>query len=116
MQVRFAARIENPVFAVTLRNSRGMPLFSASSDWGSRPTGSFKEGETILWKVWFENVLGPDRYTITPSVKLGGGGLLALREEAATIMVTRSAPTAALVDIPFEQKIDRNGPFFMTDQ
>ena len=116
MQVRFAARIENPVFAVTLRNSRGMPLFSASSDWGSRPTGSFEEGETILWKVWFENVLGPDRYTITPSVKLAGGGLLALREDAATIMVTRSAPTAALVDIPFEQEIDRDGPFFMTDQ
>ena len=60
--------------------------------------------------------IGDPRCDSLPRELRPESGLLALREDAATIMVTRSAPTAALVDIPFEQEIDRDGPFFMTDQ
>ena len=55
-------------------------------------------------------MLGPDRYGVTPSVTLGGGAVLALKERMATVVVTRSAPTGALIDIPFEQEIERDTP------
>ena len=43
---------------------------------------------------------GPDPHNL-------GGGLLALREKLASVVVTRSAPTGALIDIPFEQEFVR---------
>ena len=58
----------------------------------------------------FDNVLGPDRYSVTPSVTLGGGATLAVRERMLSFVVTRSAPTGALIDIPFEQRVERLAP------
>ena len=110
MQVRFVEQVENPVFGLTLRSSAAIPLLTIASDWGSTPAGVFQAGESVLWKTTFDNVLGPDRYGVTPSVTLGGGAVLALKERMATVVVTRSAPTGALVDIPFEQEIERDTP------
>ena len=110
MQVRFVEQVENPVFGLTLRSSAAIPLLTIASDWGSTPAGVFQAGESVLWKTTFDNVLGPDRYGVTPSVTLGGGAVLALKERMATVVVTRSAPTGALIDIPFEQEIERDTP------
>ena len=110
MRVRFSADVEDPVFAVNMQNGARVPLFSASSGWESAGTGRFRAGEEVLWRVSFDNVLGPDRYAATPSVTLAGGATLAVRERQFSIVVTRSAPTGALVDIPFEQEIERLEP------
>jgi hypothetical protein len=110
MRVRFAADVEDPVFSVTMRNGASVALFSASSGWDSGGTGSFKAGEEVLWRVSFDNVLGPDRYSVTPSVTLAGGATLAVRERLLSVVVTRSAPTGALVDIPFDQHVERLQP------
>ena len=47
---------------------------------------------------------------MTPSVTLGGGATLAVRERLLSVVVTRSAPTGALVDIPFDQRVERLQP------
>lgn len=107
MQVRFTAEVKNPDFTVTLRNGAGTPLLSLSSGWGAEPAGAFAAGERVTWTAVFENPLGPDRYTVSPSVSLGGGALLALIEDATTVVVTRSAPTGALIDIAFDQQLRR---------
>jgi hypothetical protein len=109
MEVRFTSPVENPLFSVTMRNSSAVPLLSASSGWGCEPVGTIQAGETVVWKATFDNLLGPDRYTVTPTVTLSGGAVLALREDIPTVVVTRSAPTGALVDIPFEQVLERGG-------
>ena len=109
MEVRFTSPVENPLFSVTMRNSSAVPLLSASSGWGCEPVGTIQAGETVVWKATFDNLLGPDRYTVTPTVTLSGGAVLALREDIPTVVVTRSAPTGALVDIPFEQALERGG-------
>ncbi len=116
MQIRFTEVVENPIFSVTLRNSAGIPLLSASSGWGSEPAGNFQAGQTVRWTASFDNVLGPDRYSVTPSVTLGGGAVLALRERMSTVVVTRSAPTGAMVDIPFEQRLQRDLPLDVVDE
>ncbi len=110
MHVSFSADVEDPVFSVNMQNGARVPLFSASSGWETRRTGSFRAGERVLWRVSFDNPLGPDRYAVTPSVTLAGGATLAVRERALSIVVTRSAPTGALVDIPFDQGLERLQP------
>jgi ABC-type polysaccharide/polyol phosphate transport system ATPase subunit len=107
MQVGFTDAVANPEFAVTLRNGAGTPLLSLSSGWSSSPSGPFAAGETATWKVEFDNPLGPDRYTVSASVTLGGGAVLALKEDASSVVVTRSTSTGSLVDIPFEQHLHR---------
>jgi hypothetical protein len=110
MRVRFTADVEDPVFSVNMQNGARVPLFSASSGWETGGTGSFRAGEEVLWRVSFDNVLGPDRYSVTPSVALGGGATLAVRDRMFSVVVTRSAPTGALVDIPFDQRVERLAP------
>jgi ABC-type polysaccharide/polyol phosphate transport system ATPase subunit len=107
MRVRFTADVKDPIFSVALHNPVGLALFTASSGLADEPTGNFKSGDAVTWKVSFDNILGPDRYTVTPWVMVDGGGLLALREKLASVVVTRSAPTGALIDIPFEQEFAR---------
>ncbi len=107
MQVRFTASVKDPIFSVALHNAGGIALFHPSSVAVRRPSGTFEAGETAVWKITFDNILGPDRYTLTPAVMLEDGALLALREKLTTVVVTRSTPTGALVDIPFEQAIER---------
>jgi ABC-type polysaccharide/polyol phosphate transport system ATPase subunit len=116
MQIRFTAVVTNPIFSVTLHNSAGIPLLSVSSGWGSEPAGDFQADERVRWAASFDNVLGPDRYTLTPSVTLGGGAVLALRERMSTVVVTRSAPTGAMVDIPFDQQLQRDLPLDVEDE
>ncbi len=110
MRVRFNADVEDPVFAVSMRNGAKVPLFSASSGWEGDGTGSFRAGEEILWRVSFDNPLGPDRYSVTASVTLAGGATLTVRERMLSVVVTRSAPTGALVDIPYDQSVERLQP------
>ena len=114
MQVRFTEAVNDPVFSVMLQNGGGVALLTASSGWEMGPTGSFKAGETVLWDASFDNVLGPDRYTVTPSVTLSGGAVLALREHLTTVVVTRARPTGTLIDLPTEQQLARNLPLDVT--
>lgn len=110
MRVRFTADVTDPIFSVALHNPVGLALLTASSGLSTEPAGTFKAGDVVTWKVSFNNILGPDRYTVTPWVMVAGGGLLALREKLASVVVTRSAPTGALIDIPFEQQLKRENP------
>jgi ABC-type polysaccharide/polyol phosphate transport system ATPase subunit len=110
MQIRFSEPVNEPVFSVMLQNGNGVPLLTASSGWGWGPTGSFKAGETVQWEAAFDNILGPGRYTVTPSVTLSGGAVLALREHLTTVVVTRARPTGTLIDIPTDQQLSRSLP------
>jgi len=108
MRVRFTQQVANPVFSVSFRSGARVPLFAASSDWSNEHSGPFAQGETATWSVHFTNMLGPDRYSISPSVTLEGGAALAVHEQMLSVVVTRVAP-GALVDIPFEQQLTRSG-------
>jgi hypothetical protein len=93
-----------------LNNARSIPLLSLFSAWESGPSGSFRAGESVLWKASFDNILGPDRYTVAPSVTLEGGAVLALRERFSSVVVTRVTPTGAIIDIPSDQEFQRDPP------
>ncbi len=88
-----------------------MPLFTASSGWETPHTGTFAAGEEVLWRVTFDNLLGPG-----PLHGLAVGDARRRRDRSpcasawSSVVVTRSAPTGALVDIPFDQDVERIGP------
>jgi len=105
LEVHFPSRVEDPVFAFTLKNGAGTPLFSPSSSWELAHSGTFAAGETVQWRVSFDNILGPDRYSASAAVTRQGGAALCIREDLASVVVTRSAPTGTLVDIPFAQEL-----------
>lgn len=107
MRVRFTSDVKDPIFSVVLHNPVGLALLTASSGLDDEPAGDFKSGDVVTWTVNFNNILGPDRYTVTPWVMVGGGELLALREKLSSVVVTRSIPTGALIDVPFEQSLQR---------
>ena len=50
-EARFSEDLDEPVFAVTLRNELGHTIFVARSDQHGRSSGSFKAGETVVARL-----------------------------------------------------------------
>jgi ABC-type polysaccharide/polyol phosphate transport system ATPase subunit len=107
MRVRFAEDVEDPHFAVALANPKRMQLFSASTALEDPHPGWFRAGEEVVYRVRFENILGPDQYTVTAAVAVAGGAPLDQHERMMTVNVTRARVTGTLVDIPHEQELVR---------
>jgi ABC-type polysaccharide/polyol phosphate transport system ATPase subunit len=107
MRVVFNTPVDDPLFSVSMANSQHHHLFSASSVWSDPTPGRFEAGEEVLYRVTFDNILGPDRYFVTAAVALADGTTLQLRERMLSVMVTRVVPTGTLVDIPYTQSIAR---------
>ena len=105
-EIRFHSPVEDPVFAVDIANAAGVTLFRASSEKDRSHSGRFNARDRVAWRVSFENPLGPDTYTVRPSVSLPGGASLAVHEEMLKFNVTRSA-SGGIVDIPFADEFER---------
>src|SRR5665213_3274808 len=78
--------LEEPVFAVTLRNEQGHTIIVARSDQHGRSSGSFKAGDTVVAKFAMPSWLIPNRYLITPSLARAGTG-----EDALALVVDMSS-------------------------
>ena len=107
MRVRFNEDVRDPLFSMAMVNSQRMQLFSASSVFDDPRPGIFRKGEEITYRVVFQNILGPDRYAVTTAVTAGTTPLQ-LRERMLSVVVTRTATTGTVVDIPYEQTVDRS--------
>ena len=110
MRVRLTADLREPRFTVQLHSGTRVPLFTASSGWGAaEPVGTLRVGDEVVWRADFDNVLGPDRYSVTPSVTLANGTVVAMRDRMFSVVVTRTQEHGgALVDIPFQARLERN--------
>jgi ABC-type polysaccharide/polyol phosphate transport system ATPase subunit len=107
MRVRFHRKVEDPLFSFDLHNSHRDHLLAASNLWSERRSGSFEAGEEAVFRVGFENVLAPDRYQATPSVAHQGGAWIDRRQRMASIVVTGTHGSDALLQLPFEVGIER---------
>ena len=65
-EVRFNEAVDDPVFAVSLRNDVGHTVFTTSTQWREQHTGRFEAGEVVLVRVGFDAWIGPSRYRATP--------------------------------------------------
>ena len=108
-EARFAERVENPVFGVSLRNDAGQTLVATTTSWSQPETGVFDAGETATVRLQLEAWFGPGRYRITPSVAREGLGadVLDLREDMATVILHSTHDSGGLIDPPHRFEIER---------
>ncbi len=108
-EVRFHAAIEDPIFAVSLRNEVRHTVFVASSIYHDERTGSFGAGDSVIFRVSFENWLAPSLYQATPSVARHGAGADALdiREDLADLAVHATRVSGGVADLPHTLELTR---------
>jgi ABC-type polysaccharide/polyol phosphate transport system ATPase subunit len=109
MDVRFHTAIDDPIFAVSVRNEPRHTVFATSTDWSGGATGAFAAGEEVRVRIAFENWLAPSRYSATPSVARPGAGAdaLDLREDLASLMVHGTRVTGGIADVPHTVEVTR---------
>ena len=109
MDVRFHAAIEDPIFAVSIRNEPRHTVFATSTRWTGQRTGSFAAGDEARVHIAYDNWLAPSRYDATPSVARDGAGedALDLREDLASLMVHGTRMTGGIADVPHQIEVAR---------
>jgi ABC-type polysaccharide/polyol phosphate transport system ATPase subunit len=107
MAARINEPLTDPIFAVTIRNSKRHSIFGTSSAAFHGPTGAFKAGDIVDIKVRLENILAADTYTATPSIAHAGTGQAAIdvREDMARVIIHSTKYTGGVVDLPHEWEI-----------
>jgi ABC-2 type transport system ATP-binding protein len=102
--VRFNEALEDPLFGFNLENSRHTTAMAASTLDLRKQTGRYEADDEIVFRVRFDNLFAPDRYFATPAVASRSGGIAWIdrRERFASVVVTGTRDTDALVDIPFD--------------
>jgi ABC-type glutathione transport system ATPase component len=110
-RVRFNEAIDDPLFGFVLQNSQKTTVLQASTLDNGQATGRYAPGDEVEFRIAFDNVFAPDRYFATPAVARGGGMIAWIdrRERFASMVVTGTRDTDAVVDIPFQIEIDRGG-------
>jgi ABC-type polysaccharide/polyol phosphate transport system ATPase subunit len=107
-EVALHAPLEDPVFAVTLRNEAHHTILVLRTDHFHGPSGSFAAGERVVVTFQFDNWLAASRYTLTPSVaRAGGMDALDLRENLASLMTHGIHVSGGVVDVPHQVAIER---------
>jgi ABC-type polysaccharide/polyol phosphate transport system ATPase subunit len=101
-------RLEDPVFAVAMRNEARQTIFATRSDLRAREPRRFEPGEAVRVRVSFRNWLAPSRYALTPSVlRAGGGDALDVREDHVHLVVHAQHLTGGVADLPHEISLER---------
>jgi ABC-type polysaccharide/polyol phosphate transport system ATPase subunit len=110
-EVHFRDAIEDPVFALTLRNDAGHTVFATSTQWEQTETGRFAADETVTMRVTVPAWFAPSRYRATPSVARAGSGAdtLDVREDAASVILHSTRSTGAVLDPPHTLELERTG-------
>jgi ABC-type polysaccharide/polyol phosphate transport system ATPase subunit len=107
--VRFHERVDDPVFAFTVRNDVGHTVFITSTEWHTVETGTYEAGEEAVVRIAVDAVMSPTKYTLTPSVARAGSGadVLDMREDLASVYVHGTRVTGGLIDLPHTFEVQR---------
>jgi ABC-type polysaccharide/polyol phosphate transport system ATPase subunit len=108
MEVEFHAEVENPVFAMALRNEVRHTIFATTTERDQPTTGTFSAGERTVVRVEVENWLAPSLYTLTPSVaRAGGTDVFDVREDLGALVVHGTRLSGGVTDLPHRIAIER---------
>jgi ABC-type polysaccharide/polyol phosphate transport system ATPase subunit len=110
-ELHFREAIEDPVFALTLRNDAGHSVFATSTQWTDSVTGRFDPGDVAIVRVTLPAWFAASRYRATPSVARAGSGAdtIDVREDAASFILHSTRSTGAVLDPPHSLDIERPG-------
>src|SRR4051794_29509454 len=107
-RVHFNEALNDPLFGFVLQNSQKTTVLAASTLDLKQETGSFAAGDEIEFRISFDNIFAPERYFATPAIARGGEMIAWIdrRERHASVVVTGTRDTDAVVDIPVAIAID----------
>ncbi len=106
--VRFGHAVREPVFTFTLSDDQHCRVFAVSTA-RDDATGVFEAGERAVVGTSFDNWLVPGRYDLSVQVSEAGPGaeVIALRENASSVVVTGETTGGGIVDIPHAFFVNR---------
>ena len=108
MEVEFHEAVEDPVFAVTLRNEVRQTIFATSTEYDQPASGSFAAAARAVVRVDFDNWLAPSHYAATPSVaRAGGADVYDVREDLASLVVHGARFSGGVADLPSSPTVPR---------
>jgi ABC-type polysaccharide/polyol phosphate transport system ATPase subunit len=108
MEIKVHEALDEPVFAVTLRNLARHTIFATSTLDANVSTGRLEPGGYIV-RIRMENHLAPSDYTATPMIARAGGGkdAIDMREDLATLVLHGTRESGGVVDSPHEFVVER---------
>jgi ABC-type polysaccharide/polyol phosphate transport system ATPase subunit len=110
-EARFREDVDDPLFGFNLHSSADHNVLAANSGvtggGAGGGSGRFRAGEHVTFRVRFENLLASGRYEVTPAVAQGAAWL-DRRERLASVVVTSTHATDAVVDLPYEVRVERS--------
>ena len=108
MEVLFNQPVDEPIFAIALRNELGHAVFATSTYVAQQTTGSFGAGEVAIARFGFQNWLGPGRYWLDATVAREGLGADVFDHHAdSSLIVIANLPGGGAVDLPFSVELFR---------
>jgi len=112
MSVLFRRAAHDPVFAFALSDEKHRRVLAATSDHDAGVSGDFEAGELVVAGTSFDNWLAPGRYGVTAQVAYAGLGerVMALAENADSIIVTGTRVSGGIVDFPHAFFVNRVSP------
>lgn len=107
----FADTIESPNLGVVFQDEREIIVFGTSAYWTGQKMPTFSAGDRCTLKVEFDNPLSSGRYFATPFAARRGttGDFYDRRDKVATVVVTSDVETGAIVQLPHDLTVTREG-------
>jgi ABC-type polysaccharide/polyol phosphate transport system ATPase subunit len=101
MTVHFTEEVVDPIFALSLVNESGHPVFSTNTDAQRIETGRFAAGTDAAIILRFQNFLSPGRYKLIASVSRSGFGADIFDAHMNnSIIVLADKPGGGITDLP----------------
>ena len=111
MKVRFNEEIENPIFAMSVKDFKGLELAGTNTDEQKIYTGEYKKGDEVIVEFKQKIPLAPDRYTIsfgcTKFNKDGDLEVFDRKYDALFLEIISNKATIGLIEIDSEIHVKR---------
>jgi ABC-type polysaccharide/polyol phosphate transport system ATPase subunit len=106
-RIRVNETVTDPLFGINVYDSQNNNLFAANNVY-EEPVGTLEAGQERVFRVSFDNYLGPDRYWITTAVARDRNGLEwhDRRHRMLSMVVTGTRPRDGMTALPFELHLD----------
>jgi ABC-type polysaccharide/polyol phosphate transport system ATPase subunit len=109
--VTFNTDVVDPAVSMTLLNEQRQPVVVATTAKNQEETGTFHEGEQVVFAFSFHNMLAPGRYHPVLTISHRGEGLNVIDRYAGgmSFVVSGLTSSGGMVEIPVETYVSRWG-------
>lgn len=109
MKVKFNEKVENPIFALSIKDIKGLEVAGANTDAYAVQTGVYEKGQTVIVEFKQTIPLAPDKYTLSfGCTKFDNNGNLKVYDRKYDVIIfeiTAKRPCLGTVDLKTQIEI-----------